>query len=111
MNKPTYLGLSVSDLSKTLMYEILYDHLKQKYDENVKLCYMVIDSFIVHVKTDDIYEDITKDVETISDTSNFEIDILFPRGKNKKVIGLIKDELGGKIMNRLRGKTYSYLKK
>ena len=81
MNKPTYLGLSVSDLSKTLMYEILYDHLKQKYDENVKLCYMVIDSFIVHVKTDDIYEDITKDVETISDTSNFEIDILFPRGK------------------------------
>ena len=70
-------------------------------------------SFIVHVKTDDIYEDIVEDVETRFDTSDFEIDTL-PKGKNKKVIGVMKVELGGKIMKDfvgLRAKTYSYLKK
>ena len=58
MNKPVYLGLSILDLSKTVMYELWYDYLKPKYGENVKLFYMDTDSFIVHVKTDDIYKDI-----------------------------------------------------
>ena len=68
--------------------------------------------FIVHVKTDDIYEDIAEDVEKKFDTSNFEINKPLPKGKNKKVIGLMKDELGGQIMKEfvgLRAKTYSYL--
>ena len=73
MNKSVYLGLSTLDLSKTVMYEFWYDYLKRKYVENVKLCYKDTDSFIVHVKTDDIYKDIA-DVEKRSDTSNFEID-------------------------------------
>ena len=76
-------------------------------------CYMDTDSFIVHVKTDDIYKDIAEDVETRFDTSNFEIERPLPTGKNKKVIGLMKDELGGQIMKEfvgLRAKTYSYLK-
>ena len=55
---------------------------------------MDTDSFIVHVKTDDIYKDIAEDVETRSDTSNFKIDRPLPKGKYKKVIGLMKDELG-----------------
>ena len=70
------------------------------------------DSFIVYIKTDHIYEDIAEDVEIRFDTSNYELDRLLPKGKNKKVIGLIKDELGGKIMTKfvgLRAKINSYL--
>ena len=64
-------------------------------------------------KTEDIYKDIAEYIETRYGTSNYEIDRLLPMGKNKNVIGLIKDELGGQIMKkrvRLRPKTYSYLK-
>ena len=64
MNKPVYLRLSILDLSKTVMYEFWYDYVKPKYDEKAKLCYMDTDSFLVHVKTDDIYKDI-KDVEKL----------------------------------------------
>ena len=83
MNKPVYLGLPILDLSKTVKYEFWYDYVKPKYDENEKLCYMDTDSFIVHVKTDDIYKDIA-DVETRFDTSNFEINRRLPKGKIKK---------------------------
>ena len=103
---PVWLGLSVLDLSKTEMYEFRYDYVKPKYGENAKLCYMDTDSFIVHVKTDDIYTD-------IEFTSNLELYLPLPKGKNKKVIALMKDELGGQIMKEfvgLRAKTYSYLK-
>ena len=113
MNKSVYLGLSILDLSKTVMYELWYDYLKPKYGENVKLFYMDTDSFIVHVKTDDIYKDIAEDVEKRYGTSNYEIDKPLPKGKNEKVIGLMKNELGGQIMKEfagLREKTYSYLK-
>ena len=61
----------------------------------------------------DIYKDIAEDVEKRFDTSNYEIDRPFPKGKNEKVIGLMKDELGGQIMKEFFGlsaKTYSYLK-
>ena len=87
------LGLSIIDLSKTVMYEFWYDYVKSNYGENAKLCYMDTDSFIVHVKTDDICKDIAKDVGTRFDTSNFEIDRPLPKERNKKVIGLWKDEL------------------
>ena len=73
---------------------------------------MDTDSFIVYIKTDDIYKGILKDVETIFDTSNHEWDRPLPKRKNKKVIGLMKDELGEKIKTKfvgLRAKTYSYL--
>ena len=68
MNKPVYLGLSILDLSKTVMYEFWYDYVRQKYRENAKLCYKDTDNFIVHVKTDNIYKDIAEDIETKFDT-------------------------------------------
>ena len=79
---------------------------KTKYGENAKFCYMHADNFIVHVKTDDIYKDVV-DVEKRFGTSNFETDRLLPLAKNKKVIGLMKGELGGQIKKefvRLRAK-------
>ena len=65
------------------------------YSDNVKLCYVDTDSFIMHIKTEDFYIDIADDVEKRFDTSNYECDRPLPTGKNKKVIGLMKDELGG----------------
>ena len=68
-----------------------------------------IHCFIVYIKTDNIYKDITEDVESRFDTSNYELDRPLPKGKYKKVIGLMKDELGGKIMTKfvgLQAKTY-----
>ena len=112
MNKSVYLGLSILELSKIMMHEFRYDYVKPKSDGKAKLCYMDTDSFIVYIKTYDIYNDIAEDVETRFDTSNHELDRPFPEGKNKKVIGLMKDKLGGKIMTKfvgLRVKTYSYL--
>ena len=71
MNKPVYLGLSVLELSKILMYEFWYDYVKPKY-EKAKLCYMDTDNFIVYIKTDNIYKDIVEDGETRFDTSNYQ---------------------------------------
>ena len=112
MNKPIYLRLSILEISKTLMYEFWYDYMKAKYNNDVKLCYMDTDSFIMNVKTNDFYKDIANDVENRFDTSNYEENRPLPTGKNKKVIGLMKDELGGKIIMEfvtLRPKTYSFL--
>ena len=74
MNKPVYLGLSILDISKTLMYEFWYDYMKPKYGDNVKLGYMDTDSFIMHIKTEDFYKDIADGVETRFDTLNYEVD-------------------------------------
>ena len=112
MNKLIYLGLSILEISKMLMYEFWYDYMKPKYGNDVKLCYMDTDSFIMNIKTNDFYEDITNDVGNRFDTSNYEVNRPLPMGKNKKIIGLMKDELGGKIITEfvtLRPKTYSYL--
>ena len=67
-----------------------------------KLCYMDTDNFIFHVKTEDIYKDIAEDVEKRFDTSNIEIDRPLLIRKNKKVIGLMKDESGGQIMKKFK---------
>ena len=86
--------------------------MKRKYGDNVKLCYMDTDSFIMNIKTEDFYKDIANYVEKRFDTSNYEYDRPLPTGKNKKVIGLMKDELGGRVITEfvaLRPKTYSYL--
>ena len=112
MNKPIYFGLLILGISKTLMYEFWYDYMKPKYGNDVKLCYTDTDSFIMSIKTNDFYKDIAYDVDRRFDTSNCEVNRTLPMGKNKKVIGLMKDGLGGKIITEfvtLRPKTYSYL--
>ena len=76
---------------------------KPKYGENEKHCYMDTGSFIVHVKADDSYKDTAEFVEAEFDTLNFELDRTLPKGKNKKVIGLTRDELGGKILTKFVG--------
>ena len=94
------------------MYEFYYDYVKAKYGENAKLCYMNTDSLIVHVKTDDTYKDISKDVERRFDTSNIELEKVLPKEKSKKVIVVMNDELRGKVMKEfvgLRAKSCSYL--
>ena len=114
MNKPVYLGMSILDITKTLMYEFSYDYVKTKYKEKARLCYTYTDSFVIHIFTEDFFEDINNDVERWFDTSNYDKNDKRPLqiGVNKKVIGMFKDELGGKIMKEfcaLRAKTYAYL--
>ena len=92
MNKPVYLGMSILDMSKTLMYEFQYDYLKPKYNDKAKLCYLDTDSFVIHIFTEDFSEDINNDVERWFDTSNFDQNDKRPLqiGVNKKVIEMFK---------------------
>ena len=108
MNKPVYLELSILHLSKILMYEFWYDYVKPKYGKKAKLCYMDTNIFIVYIKTDNIYKDTAEDVEPRFDTSNYESECNsteqpLPKVKNKKVVGLMKNELGRKIMTKFVG--------
>ena len=112
MNKSIYLGLSILDISKITMYEFRYDYVKIKYQDRARLCYMDTDSFVVNIKTKDFYKDISQDVNKRFDTSNYTFDRPLPTAINKKVIGLMKDELGGGIITEfvaLRPKSYSYV--
>ena len=112
MNKPIYLGLCILEISKIIMYEFWHDYVKNKYGNKVRLCYTDTDSFVINIKTNAFYKDISQDVNERFDTSNYTFDRPLPKGKNKKVIGLMKDELGGGIITEfvaLRPKTYSYI--
>ena len=106
--------MSMLDISKTLMYEFWYEYVKPKYKEKAKLYYMDTDSFVINIFTKDFFEDINNDIERWFDTSNYDKNDKRPlqAGINKKVIGMFKDELGGKIMKEFcapRSKTYGYL--
>ena len=111
MNKLVYLGQAILDLSKTIMYEFHYDYMKRKHsDDRLKLCYMDMDALIYSIRTQDFYKDMAGDVEARFYTSGY-VDRPLPIGRNKKVIRLMKDELGGEIMKEfisLRPKMYSY---
>ena len=113
MNKPVYIGQTVLDISKTLMYEFYYDYLKPKYADKVKLCYVDTDSFIIYFETEDFYKDISKDVKERFDASGYsKDDKRLPVGINKKVIGKMKDELNGLAMTEfvaLASKVYAYV--
>ena len=96
------------------MYEFWYDYIKPKYGGKARLCYMDTDIFVIHIKTEDFYKDISNDVERWFDTSNYDKNDNrpLPIGKNKKVVGMSKDELGGKITTEfcaLRANAYSFL--
>ena len=105
INKLVYLSiyLGILDLIKTVIYEFWYYHINPVYSERTKLCYINTDSFIVHIKTNEICKDISEDVEKRFDTSNYDIDRPFPKGRNKKVVGLMNNELGGQTMKKIVG--------
>ena len=112
-NKPVYCGMSILDLSKTLMYDFHYNYAKKKW-KDLKVLYTDIDSLIYEIGTEDVFADIADDVVAMFDTSGFPKDHMscIPVGKNKNVIGKMKDEAGGKIMKEfvgLRSKLYSYV--
>ena len=111
MNKPVYLGQVILDLSKIIMYEF---HYEQKYNnDRLQLCYMDTDYLIYHIKTEDFYSDITDAIPMRFNTSSCCSNCPLPVGLNKKVIGLMKGELGDAIMTEfvpLRPKLYSYIK-
>ena len=114
MVKPVYLGMCILDISKTLMYEFYYGYIKPKYGEKVKLLFTDTDSLMFLIETEDFYKDIAPDVHKWFDTSNFPPNNSFgiSTGVNKMVIGMFKDEVGGKIVIEfvgLRAKNYSYL--
>ena len=95
------------------MCRFFYDYLKPKCGDKIELCYADTNSLILHIKTEDFYEDIADDVEEWFDTSNYNIDRpLLITNKNNKVLRKYKDELEGKVMTKfvgLHSKTYSYL--
>ena len=113
-NKPVYLGMSILDLSKTLMYEFFYEYIKAKYGDKAELLFTDTDSLMCEIQTTDFYKDISTDVRAKFDTSNYPPNHPsgIETGVNKKVIGLFKDEVGGKIITkfvRLRAKNYAYV--
>ena len=115
-NKPIYIGAAILDVSKTLMYEFHYDYIKPKYGDRAKLLFTDTDSLCYEIKTEDFYKDIAEDVESRFDTSDYPKDhpavaLGFKVGRNKKVIGLFKDEAAGKQITEfvgLRAKCYAY---
>ena len=112
-NKPVYLGMSILDLSKTLMYDFHYNYIKQKYEDKAKLLFTDTDSLMYEIQTEDFYKDISKDVKHKFDTSDYPPNHPsgIPSGVNKKVLGMFKDEAGGKVIDEfvgLRAKSYSY---
>ena len=114
MNKPVDLDMLVLDISKTLMYDFWQDYVKPKYNGKAKLCYIDTDSFVINISTEDFFEDINNNVERWFDTYNYDKNDKRPlqTDMNKKLIGMFKDELGGKTLKEfcvLRSKTYAYL--
>ena len=112
-NKPVYVGQAILDLSKTLMFDFHYNYIKKKYSDKVELVFTDTDSLLYHIKTDDFYKDISCDIQTKFDTSDYppEHKSGIPTGVNKKVIGMFKDEVAGKQITHfvgLRPKLYSF---
>ena len=111
-NKPVYCGMSILDLSKTMIYDFHYNYIIPKFGKKQKLLFTDTDSLCYEIETEDFFADIAGDAKELFDTSNF--DKNHPsgiQGKNKKVPGMMKDEAGGKIIEEfvgLRSKLYSY---
>jgi len=113
-NKPIYLGMCILDFSKTLMYDFHYNYIKPTYGDAAKLLFTDTDSLCYEIQTEDFYSDISADVESRFDTSEYPTEFIakgFPVGKDKKVIGMFKDEVMGKQIEEfvgLRAKLYSF---
>ena len=111
LNKPIYLGMSILDLSKTLMYDFHYNYIKEIYGSQANLLFTDTDSLCYEIKTQNFYKDISKSIANWFDTSNYPKGHELQSDKNKKVIGMMKDEAGGKQISEfvgLRSKLYAY---
>ena len=109
-NKPIYLGACILETSKLHMYKFWYNYLKVKYGDNINLIYTDTDSFVLEIFTDDVYEDMKND-NHLFDFSEYQKDHKCYNVKNKKKLGIFKDELHGKIMTEfsyLKPKMYSF---
>ena len=112
-NKPVYLGMSILDLSKSLMYDCHYNYIKTRYGDNAKLVFTDTDSLAYEIRTKDFYKDINLNIEKRFDTSDHPTNHPsgIKTGLNSKVLGMFKDEAGGKKIVEfigLRAKLYSY---
>jgi len=109
-DKPIYVGMSILDISKNLMYQFHYEHMKPKYNDKLKLLFTDTDSLMYEIKTEDLYKDMKSDLE-LYDTSDYPKEHQLHSNKNKKVIGKMKDEACGEILTEfvgLRPKLYSF---
>ena len=110
LNRPVYTGMCILDLSKTLMYDFYYNHLKLRYGSRCDLLYTDTDSLLLEIKTNDVYKDMENHLDEIYDTSDYPKDHFLYRQENKKVVGKMKDECAGKPISKtvcLRSKMYS----
>ena len=112
-NKPVYVGQAILDLSKTLMFNFHYNYIQKKYKHRAELLFTDTDSLMYQIYTDDFYKDLSKDIETKFDTSDYPPNHPYGivTGVNKKVIGMFKDEVAGKQITYfvgLRPKLYSF---
>lgn len=109
LNKPMYVGMSILDMSKLHMYSFYYDALKEKYDDKIRLICTDTDSFVIHTKTEDIYDDFNEMKEHM-DFSDYDKNDKCYDITNKKVLGKFKDECNGKIITHFIGlKPKSYV--
>ena len=112
LNRPSYLGMCILDLSKTLMYDFHYNYIKKKYDNKAKLLFTDTDSLTYETEADDVYQDFFNENDKF-DFSEYNKSSKFFNEVNKKVIGKFKDEACGKPITEfvgLKSKMYSYTK-
>jgi hypothetical protein len=108
-NKPIYVGMSILDLSKTLMYDFHYDIMVPKFKQDLQLMYMDTDSFVYQIHTEDLFADFFQMAQHM-DTSDYPKEHPNYSATNKKVLGKFKDEVNGQIIKRfvaLRPKMYA----
>ena len=111
LNRPVYVGMSVLDLSKHLMYDFYYNQLKKQYGEHCQLLYTDTDSLLLEIQTENVYEDMGASA-SLYDTSDYPKDHPQYSEENKKVVGKMKDECAGRLIVEyvgLRPKMYSIL--
>ena len=111
LNRPVYVGMSILDLSKHLIYDFCYNQLKAQCGESCQLLYTDTDSLLLEIETEDVYKDMAQN-QTLYDTSDYPQDHPLYSSANKKVLGKLKDECAGRAIAEyvgLRPKMYSIL--